>query len=206
MRATEHKTSRSRRERIPGRQFDDCIPEDGWLLVLPATKIGGRLDRRSSTEHRRPTARAKQELVTRDLKAIVHLKAWRQRYDGEELLHRVFASQATLHKLEVFCMVCELESVTRVADRMRVAPPVVTAHLRFLEKKPGVRLFERSGRRLMLTVAGRRVNKWASDVITRSRELERELDLAIDGELASAVVAASMTVASYVFPPTRARG
>jgi LysR family transcriptional regulator, low CO2-responsive transcriptional regulator len=121
-------------------------------------------------------------------------------------LHRVFASQATLHKLEVFCMVCELESVTRVADRMRVAPPVVTAHLRFLEKKPGVRLFERSKRRLMLTVAGRRVNKWASDVITRSRELERELDLAIDGELASAVVAASMTVASYVFPPTRARG
>ena len=29
---------------------------------------------------------------------------------------------------------------------MRVAQPVVTAHLRFLEKKLGVRLFDRTGR------------------------------------------------------------
>ena len=111
---------------------------------------------------------------------------------------RVFASQATLHKLEVFCLVCELQSVTRAADRLRVAQPVVTAHLRFLEEKLGVTLFERSGRRLVLTASGRRVHQWASDVITRTRELERELDLSIDGEFGSAVVAASMTVASYV--------
>lgn len=57
--------------------------------------------------------------------------------DREDILERVFASQATLHKLEVFCLVCELQSVTRVADRMRVAQPVVTAHLRFLEEKLG---------------------------------------------------------------------
>lgn len=116
-------------------------------------------------------------------------------------MERVLASQATLHKLEVFCLVCELQSVTRVAERMRVAQPVVTAHLRFLEEKLGVKLFERSGRRLVLTLAGERVHKWASDIITRTHELERELDLAIDGELGSAVVAASMTVASYVLPP-----
>lgn len=116
-------------------------------------------------------------------------------------MERVLASQATLHKLEIFCMVCELQSVTRVADRMLVAQPVVTAHLRFLEEKLGVRLFERTGRRLVLTPAGERVHKWASDVITRTRELARELDLAVDGELGSAVVAASMTVASYVLPP-----
>lgn len=116
-------------------------------------------------------------------------------------MERVFGSQATLHKLEVFCLVCELQSVTRVADRMRVAQPVVTAHLRFLEDKLGVKLFERSGRRLVLTPAGQRVHRWASDVITRTHELERELDLAIDGDLGSAVVAASMTVASYVLPP-----
>ena len=39
-------------------------------------------------------------------------------------------------------MVCELQSVTRVADRMMVAQPVVTAHLRFLEDKLGVTMTE----------------------------------------------------------------
>ena len=116
-------------------------------------------------------------------------------------MQRVFASQTTLHKLELFCLVCELQSVTRVADRMRVAQPVVTAHIRFLEEKLGVRLFERSGRRLALTPAGKRVYTWASDVITRTRELERELDLSVDREAGNAIVAASMTVASYVLPP-----
>ena len=116
-------------------------------------------------------------------------------------MQRVFASQTTLHKLELFCMVCELQSVTRAADRMSVAQPVVTAHIRFLEEKLGVRLFERSGRRLVLTPAGKRVYTWANDVITRTRELERELDLSVDGEAGNVVVAASMTVASYVLPP-----
>lgn len=113
---------------------------------------------------------------------------------------RLFASQATLHKLEIFCMVCDLQSVTRVAERMRVAQPVVTAHLRFLEEKLGAKLFERSGRRLVLTKEGGRVYTWARDIITRTRELERELMVSDDGEAGSAVVAASMTVASYVLP------
>ncbi|PSH65514.1 LysR family transcriptional regulator [Phyllobacterium sophorae] len=116
-------------------------------------------------------------------------------------MNRVFASQATLHKLEIFCMVCDLQSVTRVAERMRVAQPVITAHIRFLEDKLGARLFERSGRRLVLTTAGARVHVWARDVITRTRELERELAISVDGESGSAMVAASMTVGSYVLPP-----
>lgn len=116
-------------------------------------------------------------------------------------MNRVFASQATLHKLEIFCMVCDLQSVTRVAERMRVAQPVISAHLRFLENKLGARLFERSGRRIVLTRAGTRVYTWARDVITRTTELERELAVSVDGEAGSAMVSASMTVASYVLPP-----
>ena len=114
---------------------------------------------------------------------------------------RLFASQASLHKLEIFCMVCDLQSVTRVAERLRIAQPVVSAHLRFLEDKVGAKLFERSGRRLVLTREGARVEAWARDIVTRTRELERELALSGDGEAGSAVVSASMTVASYVLPP-----
>lgn len=115
-------------------------------------------------------------------------------------MNRIFASQATLHKLEIFCMVCDLQSVTRVAEHIGVAQPVITAHLRFLETKLGSKLFERSGRRIVPTRAGTRVYRWASEVITRTRELERELAISDSGESGSAMVAGSMTVASYVLP------
>lgn len=120
-------------------------------------------------------------------------------------MRRLFASQATLHKLEIFCMVCDLQSVTRVAERIGIAQPVVTAHLRFLEDKLGVKLFVRRGRRLALTAEGERVLTWAVEVVTRTRELERELAVPTDQGAGSAVVAASMTVASYVLPPLFAR-
>lgn len=120
-------------------------------------------------------------------------------------MHRVFASQATLHKLEIFCLVCQLQSVTRVAERIGLAQPVVTAHLRFLEEKLGVKLFGRRGRRIALTPDGERVLTWATEVMTRTRELERELAAPTDGDAGSAVVAASMTVASYVLPRLFAR-
>lgn len=120
-------------------------------------------------------------------------------------MRRIFASQATLHKLEIFSMVCEFQSVTRVAERIGIAQPVVTAHLRFLEEKLGVTLFVRQGRRIVLTSEGERVLIWANEVITRTRELERELAVPSEEGAGSVVVAASMTVGSYVLPALFAR-
>lgn len=120
-------------------------------------------------------------------------------------MQRLFASQATLHKLEIFCLVCQLQSVTRAAEKIGVAQPVVSAHLRFLEDKLGVRLFARQGRRVVLTAAGERALAWATEIVTRTREFERELEVP-SGDLAGSVaLAASMTVASYSLPPALAR-
>ncbi|BCH29384.1 transcriptional regulator [Mesorhizobium sp. L-8-10] len=120
-------------------------------------------------------------------------------------MQRLFASQATLHKLEIFCLVCQLQSVTRAAEKIGVAQPVVTAHLRFLEDKLGVRLFARQGRRVVLTEAGERALSWATEIVTRTREFERELGVPSSDLAGSAVLAASMTVASYSLPATLAR-
>ncbi|RZF25786.1 LysR family transcriptional regulator [Paraburkholderia sp. UYCP14C] len=113
---------------------------------------------------------------------------------------RMFDPYFTLQKLEVFCLVAELQSVTRAADRLCVAQPVVTAHLRGLETKLGVSLVRRVGRNIGLTEAGDRVYKWASDVLTRTREMERELSGLEEGSAGSAVIAASMTPGSYLLP------
>jgi LysR family transcriptional regulator, low CO2-responsive transcriptional regulator len=107
----------------------------------------------------------------------------------------------TLNKLKVFALVVDLGSVTQAADRLYVAQPVVTAHIRSLEERVGTKLFYREGRSMHLTEAGRTVHGWASDILTRTRELERNLDGLTDGTRGSVVVGASMTIGSYSLPP-----
>jgi DNA-binding transcriptional LysR family regulator len=107
----------------------------------------------------------------------------------------------TLQKLVVFEHVVELDSVTRAAERLFVAQPVVTAHIRSLEERIGAPLFYREGRRMVLTEAGRIVHAWASDVLWRTRELDRHLESVSDGRRGTIVLGASMTVGSYLLPP-----
>lgn len=114
---------------------------------------------------------------------------------------RGFDSYLTFQKLEVFCTVVELGSVTRAADRLCIAQPVVTAHLRSMEARLGYALVARSGRNIALTEAGERVYRWAAEVISRTREVERELAGLEKGSAGSAVVATSMSVGSYSLPP-----
>ncbi|NQD91669.1 LysR family transcriptional regulator [Pseudomonas sp. CrR25] len=113
---------------------------------------------------------------------------------------RGFDPYLTFQKLEVFCTVAQLGSVTRAADRLCVAQPVVTAHLRSMEAKVGCALVERVGRNIALTEAGERIYRWATEVITRTREMERELAGVEAGTVGNAVVASSMTIGSYALP------
>ena len=113
---------------------------------------------------------------------------------------RGFDPYLTLQKLEVFCTVAELRSVTRAADRLCISQPVVTAHLRGLESKLGSTLVQRIGRNIALTEAGERVYGWASEMLSRTREMERELAGLQNGAVGKAVVATSMSVGSYALP------
>ncbi len=76
-----------------------------------------------------------------------------------------------LRQLQYFIEVSELESVTRAADRLHVAQPAVSRHIRSLERELGVRLFEREGRGIILTNAGLVFRD-------RTRSILRELDRA----------------------------
>ena len=111
----------------------------------------------------------------------------------------------TLHKLEVFELVVELGGVSRAADRLYVAQPVVTAHIRSLEERLGTELFYREGGRMHLTEGGRAAHAWASDVLRRTRELSRHLDGLSDGTQGSVVLGASMSIGSYSLPPLLSR-
>jgi LysR family nitrogen assimilation transcriptional regulator len=75
-----------------------------------------------------------------------------------------------LRQLQYFVEVSELESVTKAADRLHVAQPALSRHMRTLEHDLGVRLFEREGRGIVLTNAG---TVFRDRVRTLLRELDR---------------------------------
>lgn len=113
---------------------------------------------------------------------------------------RSLISQVSIHKLEVFCMVAELGSVSRAAENLGIAQPVVSAHLKALAQKIGTPLTVRQGRHLRLTESGQRVHRWAQELVSRTRELEREMAESKRGLVGKATVGASMTVGSYMLP------
>jgi DNA-binding transcriptional LysR family regulator len=111
-----------------------------------------------------------------------------------------FDNRISLQKLEVFLLVVELGGIGRAADHLNVSQPVVTAHMRTLQERVGAKLIYRDGHQMRLTEMGEAVHAWATEVLTRSREVARQIQGLADGATGTAVVASSMSVGSYMLP------
>ena len=61
----------------------------------------------------------------------------------------------TLEQLRVFVAVAETLSMTRAAERLHLTQPAVSAAIAALEERHATRLFDRVGRHLELTAAGK---------------------------------------------------
>lgn len=70
-----------------------------------------------------------------------------------------------------FWSVARLGTLARAARELHVSQPAISAQLRKLERSLGERLFERSGRTLQLTEAGRLVFRYADEIFALGREL-----------------------------------
>lgn len=60
----------------------------------------------------------------------------------------------TLTSLRVFCAVAELASFTAAANRLGLSTPMASKHVQHLEDRLGIRLLNRTSRRVSLTEAG----------------------------------------------------
>lgn len=109
--------------------------------------------------------------------------------------------RVTLQKLDVLSAVVSHGGMGRAADALHISQPVVSSHMRSLGERLGVELFYREGRDLRLTEAGMAVHRWAEDVLTRTRELDRHLSGLSDGRRGIVHLGSSNTIGSYVLPP-----
>lgn len=88
----------------------------------------------------------------------------------------------------------------RAAERLFLAQPTVTQHIRLLEQELRVQVFERSGRRVRLTAAGERFLEYARRTLAVFDQGVQELSGWRQGYRERLVVAVSPLVARYALP------
>ncbi|HEX7120374.1 MAG TPA: LysR family transcriptional regulator [Longimicrobiales bacterium] len=81
---------------------------------------------------------------------------------------------AELPYIEVFRAVCEEGGFTAAARRLGISQPAVSYQVRRLEAVLGVRLLERTGRRVVLTAEGKRFRSFAERVVAELAQVRSE--------------------------------
>jgi LysR family transcriptional regulator, transcriptional activator of nhaA len=75
------------------------------------------------------------------------------------------------HHLLYFWMVAREGSIARAGEQLRLAQPTISGQIRMLEEQLGEKLFQRSGRNLVMTDAGRLVYEYADQIFALGREM-----------------------------------
>jgi LysR family transcriptional activator of nhaA len=75
------------------------------------------------------------------------------------------------HHLLYFWTVAREGTIARASEELRLAQPTISGQIRSLEDQLGEKLFQRSGRNLVLTEIGRVVYRYADDIFATGREL-----------------------------------
>jgi len=81
----------------------------------------------------------------------------------------------TTRYLEAFHAVCEAGTLRRAAERLFISQPAISYQIRKLESDLGTPLFERVGRRLLLTAEGRRLRDFCGRYFAELSVLDAEL-------------------------------
>ncbi|WP_173420897.1 LysR family transcriptional regulator [Ensifer adhaerens] len=111
----------------------------------------------------------------------------------------------TLDQLRIFVAVAERLHMTRAAEAMNVTQSAASAAIAALETQHDVRLFDRIGRGLALTEAGKAFLPEAKAVLSRATVATACLNDLSNLRRGTLAIAASQTVASYWLPARLAR-
>jgi LysR family hydrogen peroxide-inducible transcriptional activator len=106
-----------------------------------------------------------------------------------------------LHQFRYFVAVADLGSFTRAAEKCLVAQPSLSQQIIKLERELGRPVFERLGRKIRLTEAGRALYAQAVEILASVDALRDRVVAGGDPWRGSIRVGAIPTVAPYLLPP-----
>lgn len=99
-----------------------------------------------------------------------------------------------------FLLVAKLRNITQAAEQLNFTQPAVTGQIRMLEEQYGTTLFERIGKKLYITEAGRELVTHAEQLLTAFNGIHTAMQKFSDFNL-SIKLGASTTAASYFISP-----
>lgn len=103
-----------------------------------------------------------------------------------------------MHQLRYFAKVAELGNVTRAAEACYVSQPSLSQQLAKLERELGQPLFERLGRGVRLTEAGRVFKQYCDQILSLTEDARTRVT--DDPDAGQLIVAAIPTIAPYFLP------
>lgn len=80
-----------------------------------------------------------------------------------------------LRQLEYFTAVCQERHFSRAADKLGISQPNLSLQIKALEQELGVKLFDRIGKRIMVTPAGEALYRHSCGVLTNVKNAYDEL-------------------------------
>src|SRR5689334_23557111 len=107
----------------------------------------------------------------------------------------------TLEQIRSFVEVAETEHVSRAAANLYLTQAAVTQQVRHFEKAVGLQLFERDGRRVRLTDAGRTLAESCRGALRAVQVMDDAARAIRELAAGSLHVGASPTCATYYLPP-----
>jgi DNA-binding transcriptional LysR family regulator len=106
-----------------------------------------------------------------------------------------------LNQFRVFYHAAKSRSFSAAAEALSVTRPLISFRIRQLEEAYGVKLFERSGRRVELTNAGEALLSYAEKVFTLIKEADSHLEDMKGIAQGTLRICTGLTVGTYYLPP-----
>ncbi|WP_299552493.1 LysR family transcriptional regulator [Seonamhaeicola sp.] len=105
----------------------------------------------------------------------------------------------TLHQLEIFLKVSQLQSVTKASEALYLTQPAVSIQLKKFQEQFKTPLFEVVGRKIYITEFGAEIAKAAENIVNEVKAINYKA-LSFQGELAGKLKIAIVSTAKYVMP------
>ncbi len=107
--------------------------------------------------------------------------------------------------MEIFVTAAHLENFSAAAQQLHLSQPAVTQRIQNLERHYGVPLFERRGRRVVLSEAGAYLLPMAEDLLRRCKRMDERMQ-SLSGQVVGHLqIGCSTTSGKYILPRLIAR-
>lgn len=82
----------------------------------------------------------------------------------------------SLRQIQIFQTVAQTENFTRAAEVLHMTQPAVSMQVKQLEDNVGLSLFERHGKRIVMTTAGKAMHSYACEISTKYQGMVETLE------------------------------